>query len=272
MTGPMRNSVAPRSGVGADPAPDLVARIAATPADRQAALALRRSVFVDELGAAPGTCPDTRARTEQDRFDRHACHLILEDLHRPPGDRIVGTSRIVGGPEARAAGGYYAQTEFDIVPLIRSGLRLIEVGRTCLHREYRGGSAMVVLWRALAGVATARGADLLFGTASLPGTDVARHRAALDLLHRDHLAPPPLRVRSRQGGWDIRGAPEGGTDRLAPMRGTPALLKSYLRLGGMIGDGVFVDAAFNTTDVCLVLDVRRLTATAARLYGARADG
>ena len=44
---------------------------------------------------------------------------------------------------------------------------------------------------------------------------------------------------------------------------TPALIKGYLRLGGMVGEGAFVDHAFNTTDVCLVMDTQRLNAQAA---------
>jgi len=37
------------------------------------------------------------------------------------------------------------------------------------------------------------------------------------------------------------------------------LIKAYLRLGGFVGDGAFVDHDFNTVDVCLLMDTTRMT-------------
>ena len=237
----------------------LRARIASGAADRAAAFALRHRVFVRELGAGA-------VRGETDAFDAHAQHLVLEDPARPAQDRVIGTARLLGAEEAQAAGGFYGGREFDLGPLLRSGHRLLELGRTCLHPEYRGGAAMVTLWQALAAIVADRGVTLLFGTASFPGADLARHRVSLERLHREHAAPAGLRVVSRQGGWTASAAGPDGGSRLAAMQGVPALIKSYLRLGGVIGDGVFVDRDFNTTDVCLMLDVAALRPVPARLY------
>jgi lyso-ornithine lipid O-acyltransferase len=44
------------------------------------------------------------------------------------------------------------------------------------------------------------------------------------------------------------------------MAATPALIKAYLRLGGFVGDGAFIDHEFNTTDVCLVMDTGQMSA------------
>ena len=54
--------------------------------------------------------------------------------------------------------------------------------------------------------------------------------------------------------------------RLQIMRQIPAVMKAYLRLGGGVGDGVFVDHAFNTTDVCMVVDMENLNGARAALY------
>ena len=54
------------------------------------------------------------------------------------------------------------------------------------------------------------------------------------------------------------------------MKQTPALIKAYLKLGGCVGEGAFVDHAFKTTDVCLVLDTVQMNPRQQRLYtGAR---
>ena len=60
--------------------------------------------------------------------------------------------------------------------------------------------------------------------------------------------------------------PEDQIDRRQAMRETPALIKAYLRLGGTVGDGAFVDHAFNTTDVCLVMDTAQMNERQRSLY------
>ena len=87
----------------------------------------------------------------------------------------------------------------------------------------------------------------------------------LSLLHHRHLAPEALRVRSKHfQSMDL--LPEEQIDRRAAMRDVPALIKGYLRLGGVVGEGAFVDHEFNTTDICLVMDTARLNEKAAGIY------
>ena len=50
------------------------------------------------------------------------------------------------------------------------------------------------------------------------------------------------------------------------MLGTPALIKAYLRLGGFVGEGAWLDHAFNTTDVCLVMDTKKMSAKHRAFY------
>jgi putative hemolysin len=145
----------------------------------------------------------------------------------------------------------------------------MELGRSCVHPDYRGGTAMFHLWTALADYVAAHGIEILFGVASFHGTDPQALAAPLSLLHHRHLAPPELRVRARAfQPMDLM--PEAAIDRRRAMLEVPALIKAYLRLGGVVGEGAFVDHAFNTTDVCLVMDTARLNARQAALYrGAR---
>lgn len=116
----------------------------------------------------------------------------------------------------------------------------------------------MALWHGLADYSAEHNIDTLFGVASFPGTDLDAHRNALSHLHHAHLAPPEIRVTSRTPDA-VTLLPPDQVDRKAAMRNTPALIKSYLKLGGVIGQGVFVDHAFNTVDVCLILDTKALT-------------
>ncbi len=241
---------------------EFTVRLATTMADIRAAQQLRYEVFIDELGGS-GALVDHDARLECDRFDPFCDHLLLTDGRR--GDAVVGVYRLLRADQARAAGQFYSEDEYDLAPLHGSGRRLLELGRSCLHRDYRGGSAMMHLWQALAGYVAEHEIEVLFGTASFHGTDVARLAAPLSLLHHRHLAPPELRVRARAfQTMDLM--PEETIDRPRAMREVPALIKGYLRLGGVVGEGAFVDHAFNTTDVCLIMDTARMNAKAAGLY------
>ncbi|MEY8842124.1 ornithine-acyl-ACP acyltransferase, partial [Cribrihabitans sp. XS_ASV171] len=80
-------------------------------------------------------------------------------------------------------------------------------------------------------------------------------------------APPELRVRTQPDHFvrmDLVAADL--IDRVAAMKAVPALIKAYLRLGGFVGEGAFVDHAFNTTDVCLILDTARMNERQRRIY------
>lgn len=244
-------------------------RLAASEEDLRAAQRLRYEVFVAELGG-DGAMVDHRERLERDRFDAHADHLLLLDRRREEalsGPPVVGVYRLLRRAQAQAAGGFYSGGEYDLTPLLSSGRELLELGRSCLHPAYRGGTAMLHLWRGLAEYVERHGVELMFGVASFHGTATEPIAPALSLLHHRHLAPPEIRPRV----WPEHGqrmdliAPEA-IDRRRAMLSMPALIKAYLRLGGHVGEGAFVDRAFNTTDICLVLDTRRLNARQIALY------
>lgn len=241
---------------------EFTVRLAKGEADIRAAQRLRYQVFVEELGGS-GALVDHDARLERDRFDPFFDHLILSDSRRD--DAVVGVYRLLRDDQARTVGQFYSEDEYDLEVLRSSGRRLLELGRSCLHPDYRGGTAMMHLWQALAAYVAQHRIEVLFGTASFHGTDVARLAEPLSLLHHRHLAPDDLRVQARAfQSMDL--IPEDSIDRRRAMREVPALIKGYLRLGGVVGEGAFVDHAFNTTDVCLVMDTQRLNAKAAGLY------
>ena len=239
-------------------------RLARDETDLAAAQRLRYRVFVEELGG-DGPLVDHAARREADRFDPFFDHLILADPALPAGDHVIGVYRLMTEEGARAAGGFYSEGEYDLGPLKASGRRLLELGRSCVAPEHRTGAALVTLWQGLAEQVRRTRAEVLFGVASFHGTDLAALAAPLSLLH--HRAPPELRpVAKPPEARSMDLIPEAEIDRRAAMLAVPQLIKSYLRLGGTVGQGAWVDRAFNTTDVCLVLDTARLSGQATGLY------
>lgn len=242
-------------------------RLATGEVDIASALRLRYRVFVGELGAdGPGV--DHAAQSERDEFDAVFDHLVLVDRMADPdaGDHVVGVYRLLPCDRMAQIGRFYSESEFDLTLLKTSGRKLLELGRSCIHADHRGGTGMFYLWNALARYVIEREIDILFGSASFPGTDLAALAAPLSYLHHAHLAPPALRVRAHGHKVQPCLLPAGSVDRRAALAATPALIKAYLRLGGFVGEGVFVDHAFNTTDVCLVMDTDSMSAKHKQFY------
>ncbi|MEL7104718.1 MAG: GNAT family N-acyltransferase [Pseudomonadota bacterium] len=241
-------------------------RLARDADDLFAAQRLRYEVFVRELGG-DGALVDHDQQLERDRFDPVFEHLLL--LDEAKGGAVVGVYRLMPPEKHAEAGQYYSEDEYDLGPLRASGRRLLELGRSCVHADYRGGAAMFHLWQGLGAYVAKREIDVLFGVASFHGTDIDALKAPLSLLAARHLAPPDLRVRARAyQPMDL--VPVDRIDRVAAMRAVPALIKAYLRLGGFVGDGAYVDHAFNTTDVCLVMDTARMSESVKATYTAGA--
>ena len=236
-------------------------RLATNARDIEAAQRLRYEVFVAELGG-DGAMVDHENRLERDEFDPHYDHLVLVDRRRDAQacDHVVGVYRLLPGERAAKIGRFYTESEYDLSPLKASGRRLLELGRSCVHVEYRGGTAMFHLWRGLAEYVREREIEVLFGVASFHGTDIAALRLPLANLHHFHLAPPALRVRARPEHYQPMDLlPAEQVDRREALVQTPALIKAYLRLGGFVGEGAFVDHAFNTVDVCLLMDTTQMS-------------
>lgn len=237
--------------------------------DRLAAARLRYTVFVEEMGG-DGPLVDHQNRFEQDRFDPYCDHMILVDTACDPAslNHVVGVYRLMTEKAAQDVGQFYSEDEYDLAVLKSSGRRLLELGRSCVAKDYRGGQALALLWDGLADFVISHEIEVMFGVASFHGTDIKDFSAPLSHLYYNHLAPMDLRVMAREGVYQRMDLlPEERLDRVAAMRDVPSLMKSYLRLGGFVGDGAFIDHSFNTTDVCLVMDTKRMNAAARARYG-----
>jgi putative hemolysin len=248
----------------------LTLRLAQDDGDVRAAQRLRYRVFVTELGG-DGPMVDHQNGLEIDEIDPFYDHLLLIDETREPAqmDHVVGVYRLMRADAARRAGGFYSQSEYDLTPLISSPKTLLELGRSCVHPDYRGGKAMYFLWRGLADYVAQHRIDVLFGVASFHGTDIARLAEPLSMLHHRHLAPPEFRARARLDNHQpMDMIPQSDIDRRRALRATPPLIKAYLRLGGFVGDGAYIDHAFKTTDVFLVMDTQQMNQRMRRLYTA----
>lgn len=244
-------------------------KLAETEAERLGAQRLRYRVFVEEMGAK-ASAEERAARREWDAFDPYFDHLVLlcdDPEVRDPLDRVVGVYRLMRSEVAAAGPGFYGAGEYDLTAIATCGRPAVELGRSCVAVEHRGGPGMHLLWNGLAAYVLERGIELLFGVASFHGTDPEPLAESLSFLHWMHLAPPDLRVRAHAAHYlEMNRMPQAAIDQGRALHGIPPLIKAYLRLGGFVGEGAYVDADFNTIDVCVVMDTARMTERYLQFY------
>jgi putative hemolysin len=245
----------------------LQVRLAETAADIDAVQALRYRIFYESLGARPR--PEmSRRRRDFDRFDNHCDHLLVLDCGHARGrNSVVGTYRLLRRDAARRLGGFYSASEYDIGPLVAQEGEILELGRSCVDTAYRQRPTLQLLWNGIAAYVFHHDIRLMFGCASLPGTDPNALAKPLSYLHYYHLAPLVLRPRALSQRYvDMRRLTMGEIDRGRALAALPPLIKGYLRLGGFVGDGAVIDDQFNTTDVCVLVKTDLVTSKYSRHF------
>ena len=253
------------SARGAMPFPELRAgnlgvRVAASSAEIDAVQALRFRVFYQDRGAIAE--PNTAALSrDQDEFDGVADHLLVVDHTYGSGaEGVVGTYRLIRREAEERIGRFYTAGEYDIGKLTEFPGRVLELGRSCVDPAYRDRVAMQLLWRGIATYVFHYSIALMFGCASMPGTDPDVLAPELTYLYAHHLAPPEIRPRALPGRYvEMRRMPLEAVDARRTLVHLPPLIKGYLRLGGFVGDGAVIDRQFNTTDVAVVVKTALVT-------------
>lgn len=253
---------------------NLETRIARTDREVDAAQAVRYRVFVEEMKAQVSV-EDARRGREVDSWDSLCDHLLVLDrsIDGDSEDQIVGTYRLLRHEVAIAHGGFYSGSEFGVNALVarHPEKRFMELGRSCVLPQYRTKRTVELLWQGCWAYALHHRIDAMFGCGSFPGVQPEEHALALSFLHQNAVA---------RGGWAVDALPhlyremdlmpsEAVNARRA-LFAMPPLIKGYLRLGAMVGNGAVVDQAFNTTDVLIILPIASISGRYVNYYGADA--
>ena len=233
---------------------NLGVRVATTEEEVTAAQALRYRVFYEEMGARADAATRTSG-LDADAYDAVADHLLVVDHDRGEGpESVVGTYRLIRRGAAERLGRFYSEDEYDIRVILDYPDGILELGRSCTDIAYRTRGTLQLLWRGIAAYVFNHKIGLMFGCASLPGTDLDANAAQLTYLAQHHQAPPHLCPRALESRYlPMNRLPAGSYDAKRALMSLPPLIKGYLRLGGFVGDGAVLDPQFNTTDVAIVV-------------------
>ena len=238
-------------------------RLATTKRDIRRIQKLRFKVFYGE-GNAISDLRSSTTRRDICAFDRICDHLFIvdtqaRDKNGAPKRRIVGTYRLLRGDVAAANHGFYSQSEFDLAPLLsrHPDKAFLELGRSCVHADYRSKRVIELLWRGLWLYAVHHDVDALIGCASLPGVDLREHAKTLSFLHHYACASSEWSVQPCAGRGVAMDMIEKSeiVPRLALVK-LPPLIKAYMRVGARFGAGAVVDHQFGTTDVFTIMPMR----------------
>jgi putative hemolysin len=233
--------------------PELYVGLARNEDDIRAAQRLRYQVFAEEMHAH---LHSEAAGLDEDPFDVFCRHLIVRDRRN---EQVVACMRILLDTDAKVAGSFYSQTEFDLGGLVSEPGRVMEIGRVCVHPEYRGGMAVSMLWNGVARFFQVTEFNRIIGCASIPLVNGGANAwSAYALLAERHLAPEPFRVKPR--------LPLPAFEGELPPAKIPSLLLAYMRLGAKICGEPCWDPDFNTADMVVLLDPADLRQRYARRF------
>lgn len=219
--------------------------LARTASEIAEAQRLRYKVFVEEMGVQSSVA----GGLESDGFDQFCDHLLVRESRN---NQVVGTYRILNPHKANEAGGYYSAGEFDISRLTHLLDRTVEVGRACVHQDYRNGGTIALLWAGLARYMQIHHYEYMIGCASISMIDGGHTAASLyHKLKDDHLSPAEYRV------FPINALPIEAL-RHDLQVACPPLIKGYLRLGAYICGAPAWDPYFNSADMLVMLPLSRI--------------
>ncbi|CAM3781807.1 GNAT family N-acetyltransferase [Polynucleobacter brandtiae] len=214
---------------------------ASGPAEVKEAQRLRYKIFAEEMGA---NLPHHVEGLDVDDFDAYCDHLLIRDEETL---RVVGTYRVLPPHKALEIGRLYSDSEFDLTRLNHLRPKMVELGRSCVHMDYRSGAVIMALWSGLAQYMLKHDYEIMLGCASIPMADGGHFAASFyNSLSNDQMAPVenhafprlPLPLDRLNGGLDVE---------------PPPLIKGYLKLGAKICSAPAWDTDFNTADVLTML-------------------
>ncbi|HUL41789.1 MAG TPA: GNAT family N-acyltransferase [Burkholderiales bacterium] len=225
---------------------------ARTRAEVAEAQALRYRVFVEELGARVATMANG---IDRDTYDSYCEHLLVRD---DKNGKVVGTYRILAPCKAQQIGGFYADEEFELTRLNNLRHELVELGRSCVHPDYRSGAILAMLWRGIARYMQSHGYRYLMGCASISLADGGSTAARVwKLTRRLQAGPSEWRVFPR---LPLPPEIEAANTTVAELtcRSIPPLIKGYLHAGALVCGDPAWDPGFNTADFFMLLPFERL--------------
>ncbi len=234
------------------------ARVAAGPDDVARAQRLRHLAFIAARGG------HREGEREADSFDARCTHVLIEEAR---SGTLVCCFRLLPLAGGADIGQSYSAQYYELSALEGFQGRMVEMGRFCIHPDWRDPDILRVAWGAMTAYVDREGVELLFGCSSFMGTEAADYMDAFALLRARHLAPRRWwpRVKAPEVFRFAQKLRRRTPDPRRALLGMPPLLRTYLLMGGWVSDHAVVDRDLGTMHVFTGLEIGRVPPARARL-------
>ena len=226
-------------------------KIASSNFEIKKAQSLRYKIFFKEKKIKKKSLKSLLQR-DYDFYDKISDHLIIIDDNLGVKDNVVGTYRLLRGNCAKLYRGFYTEQEFDISNLKKnfSSKNILELGRSCVHPQYRSGIILKLLWQGISKYIKIYKIKILMGCASFHGTNPSKFQDEFSLLYGNYRLPETYDIKSLQHN---KISFSKNINQSTILNRLPPLIKGYLRAGGMVSESFYIDREFETIDYCVIM-------------------
>ncbi|MDH5657422.1 MAG: GNAT family N-acetyltransferase [Spirochaetia bacterium] len=229
--------------------------IAEKPDEIDQALRLRYKIFNTEM--KEGLQRSVQKERDIDSYDPYCDHLIVVDKEKE--NQVVGTYRILSGKKAQQGIGFYSENEFDLSSIQIAYEKICEIGRSCVHKDYRDGSVIKLLWQGLADYMIQCDIQYLMGCTSLHTVNANEVSEIYAYLKKKNFLDPVFQVFPHPGAVVEGFNPQFQLSDMKQIRKKiPVILKGYLRTGARVCGEPAHDKSFGTVDVFVILDAEKI--------------
>ncbi|MDD3103128.1 MAG: GNAT family N-acetyltransferase [Candidatus Cloacimonetes bacterium] len=213
------------------------------------ALKLRHDIFLDEL-----LKKRRRSGLDKDRFDKLCDHLIIIDKRT---NKMIGTYRLQSSLFTKK---WYTAKEFHMKHIKKLPGTKLELGRACVHPDFRNGVTIALLWEGITAYIEASDTNYLFGCSSIKTMNKEEIREIYHYLssqgHMLDLHKLRPRTKFRVPGFkrQLRRNPSHKLSlELNHRELIPSLLFSYLKAGAKVCGAPALDKSFKCIDFLTLL-------------------
>ena len=155
---------------------------------------------------------------------------------------------------------FYSSSEFELGDFLRVPAVKLELGRACVHSNYRNGNTIDLLWKGLSRYIMETKTEYLFGCSSVKTVSPEAMNRLFRTLHDQEGLTDEYQIRPT---WDYRfpGFLSSGPEPMSAVERRellPPLLRSYLNAGAKVHGWPALDREFQCTDLLTILDWTKL--------------
>jgi len=210
-------------------------------------LRLRHEVFNTETDK---TFHGFENKFRENRFDKISKHIMVIEKST---NRVVATTRLLSSLDITYTGFFCLETEFDISNLHDLPGNIMEVGRICVHKDFRKGVVLGKLLQGIANIVTKTKIDYLIGCACIQIKNDDRHniKSLMQYLRRHYFSNQEMRVHPLASLATDSNINNSNVN-------LPTLLKGYIRQGAVVCGEPYWNARTGVADVFVLLEIKKM--------------